>query len=194
MDIRDRNNDNVRQSRLARTRGSRSTTPPAWSRRFPPPSASRTRSAALPYDRSGHRGAAEGRTLESICIVEVCSPDYDPIDYTASPPGLRDSGGTVAERHRFFPLSEPVHEIARASCVLLLCAARLSLITEQRVRPHVTYATRARSRKQVDNPHTVTKLETQTRQRLSRSLETKAARPRSCDRRLLGRVAAKGEP
>jgi ankyrin repeat protein len=23
----------------------------------------------------------EGRTLESICIVEVCSPDYDPIDY-----------------------------------------------------------------------------------------------------------------
>lgn len=24
---------------------------------------------------------AEGRTLESICIVEVCSPDYNPIDY-----------------------------------------------------------------------------------------------------------------
>ncbi|HZF30926.1 MAG TPA: hypothetical protein VE907_17555, partial [Gammaproteobacteria bacterium] len=23
----------------------------------------------------------EGRTLESICIVEVCSPDYDPTDY-----------------------------------------------------------------------------------------------------------------
>ncbi len=23
----------------------------------------------------------EGRTLESICIVEVCSPDYNPIDY-----------------------------------------------------------------------------------------------------------------
>jgi ankyrin repeat protein len=23
----------------------------------------------------------EGRTLESICIVEVCSPEYDPIDY-----------------------------------------------------------------------------------------------------------------
>jgi len=23
----------------------------------------------------------EGRTLESICIVEVCSPDYDPLDY-----------------------------------------------------------------------------------------------------------------
>jgi ankyrin repeat protein len=23
----------------------------------------------------------EGRTLESICIVEVCSPDYDPIDH-----------------------------------------------------------------------------------------------------------------
>jgi hypothetical protein len=23
----------------------------------------------------------EGRTLESICIVEVCSPDYDPIAY-----------------------------------------------------------------------------------------------------------------
>jgi len=24
---------------------------------------------------------AEGRTLESICIVEVCSPDYNPIDH-----------------------------------------------------------------------------------------------------------------
>jgi hypothetical protein len=24
----------------------------------------------------------EGRTLESICIVEVCSPDYDPLDIT----------------------------------------------------------------------------------------------------------------
>jgi ankyrin repeat protein len=23
----------------------------------------------------------EGRTLESICIVDVCSPDYDPVDY-----------------------------------------------------------------------------------------------------------------
>jgi 8-oxo-dGTP pyrophosphatase MutT (NUDIX family) len=23
----------------------------------------------------------EGRTLESICIVDVCSPEYDPIDY-----------------------------------------------------------------------------------------------------------------
>jgi hypothetical protein len=23
----------------------------------------------------------EGRTLESICIVEVCKPDYNPIDY-----------------------------------------------------------------------------------------------------------------
>ena len=24
----------------------------------------------------------EGRTLESICIVEVCSPNYDPVDHT----------------------------------------------------------------------------------------------------------------
>jgi hypothetical protein len=23
----------------------------------------------------------EGRTLESICIVEVCSPNYNPIDH-----------------------------------------------------------------------------------------------------------------
>jgi hypothetical protein len=23
----------------------------------------------------------EGRTLESICIVEVCSPEYDPVEY-----------------------------------------------------------------------------------------------------------------
>ena len=23
-----------------------------------------------------------GRTLESICIVEVCSPDYNPLDIT----------------------------------------------------------------------------------------------------------------
>jgi ankyrin repeat protein len=26
----------------------------------------------------------EGRTLESICIVEVCSPDYDPLDITGT--------------------------------------------------------------------------------------------------------------
>jgi len=30
---------------------------------------------------AGLDAPAEGRTLESICIVEVCSPDYDPTDY-----------------------------------------------------------------------------------------------------------------
>jgi ankyrin repeat protein len=30
---------------------------------------------------AGLEAPPEGRTLESICIVEVCSPDYDPIDY-----------------------------------------------------------------------------------------------------------------
>ena len=30
---------------------------------------------------AGVEAPPEGRTLESICIVEVCSPDYDPIDY-----------------------------------------------------------------------------------------------------------------
>lgn len=29
----------------------------------------------------GLEAPPEGRTLESICIVEVCSPDYDPIEY-----------------------------------------------------------------------------------------------------------------
>ena len=30
---------------------------------------------------AGVEAPPEGRTLESICIVEVCSPDYDPVDY-----------------------------------------------------------------------------------------------------------------
>jgi uncharacterized protein len=30
---------------------------------------------------AGVEGPPEGRTLESICIVEVCSPDYNPIEY-----------------------------------------------------------------------------------------------------------------
>ena len=30
---------------------------------------------------AGVEAPPEGRTLESICIVEVCSPDYNPIDY-----------------------------------------------------------------------------------------------------------------
>jgi ankyrin repeat protein len=30
---------------------------------------------------AGLKFPPEGRTLESICIVEVCSPDYNPIDY-----------------------------------------------------------------------------------------------------------------
>ncbi len=32
-------------------------------------------------EAAGVEAPPEGRTLESICIVEVCSPDYDPIDY-----------------------------------------------------------------------------------------------------------------
>jgi ankyrin repeat protein len=32
-------------------------------------------------EEAGLETPPEGRTLESICIVEVCSPDYDPIDY-----------------------------------------------------------------------------------------------------------------
>jgi len=31
--------------------------------------------------RAGVRAPPEGRTLESICIVDVCSPDYNPIEY-----------------------------------------------------------------------------------------------------------------
>ena len=30
---------------------------------------------------AGVEAPPEGRTLESICIVEVCSPDYEPIEY-----------------------------------------------------------------------------------------------------------------
>ena len=30
---------------------------------------------------AGVEAPPEGRTLESICIVEVCSPEYDPIDH-----------------------------------------------------------------------------------------------------------------
>ena len=30
---------------------------------------------------AGVEAPPEGRTLESICIVDVCSPDYDPIDH-----------------------------------------------------------------------------------------------------------------
>ena len=30
---------------------------------------------------AGVEAPPEGRTLESICIVEVCSPDYDPVDH-----------------------------------------------------------------------------------------------------------------
>jgi len=32
-------------------------------------------------DEAGVEAPPEGRTLESICIVDVCSPDYNPIDY-----------------------------------------------------------------------------------------------------------------
>ncbi len=32
-------------------------------------------------EQAGLDTPAEGRTLESICIVEVCRPDYDPIEY-----------------------------------------------------------------------------------------------------------------
>ena len=34
-----------------------------------------------PMQDAGLDSPPEGRTLESICIVEVCSPDYNPIDY-----------------------------------------------------------------------------------------------------------------
>jgi uncharacterized protein len=30
---------------------------------------------------AGYETPPEGRTLDSICIVEVCSPDYDPVEY-----------------------------------------------------------------------------------------------------------------
>jgi ankyrin repeat protein len=32
-------------------------------------------------DEQGLEAPPEGRTLESICIVEVCSPEYNPIEY-----------------------------------------------------------------------------------------------------------------
>jgi ankyrin repeat protein len=34
--------------------------------------------------QAGLEPPPEGRTLESICIVDVCSPDYDPVDYRGS--------------------------------------------------------------------------------------------------------------
>jgi len=32
-------------------------------------------------EEAGLETPPAGRTLESICIVEVCSPDYDPVEY-----------------------------------------------------------------------------------------------------------------
>jgi len=32
-------------------------------------------------DEQGLQAPPEGRTLESICIVEVCSPEYNPLEY-----------------------------------------------------------------------------------------------------------------
>ena len=32
-------------------------------------------------DEQGLKAPPEGRTLESICIVEVCSPEYNPLEY-----------------------------------------------------------------------------------------------------------------
>jgi hypothetical protein len=29
--------------------------------------------------KAGLKAPAEGRTLESLCIVEVCKPGYDPV-------------------------------------------------------------------------------------------------------------------